>query len=285
MQNKEMSQYDLGILREIKAWKNPSDNALNKILKIINVPFEKGYDVANKVPGVEFAIQKSVGGIVILLNNAAQWSVRTSAIYRQFTKSGFEVTKGSDIHRLNLKDVDKVVGNLSTKYTTIAGTEGAATGAAGLPGIPADVVALLALNLRAIGEYATYYGYDMNVQHERLFALNVLGLASSPTDASKQIALTQLAKISKDVAQKKTWKQIQENLFAKIIKNISEKLGQRMTKAKMAQVAPIAGLAVGAGFNAYYTNKVCEAAYYLYRERFLAERYGSDIIDIKVNEE
>ena len=43
------------------------------------------------------------------------------------------------------------------------------------------------LNLRAIGEYATYYGFDIGRQEERLFALNVLGLASSPSDAAKAV--------------------------------------------------------------------------------------------------
>ena len=42
------------------------------------------------------------------------------------------------------------------------------------------------------------------------------------------------------------------------------------------------GAVVGAGFNAYYTAGVCEAAYYLYRERFLARKYGDNVIDLTV---
>lgn len=33
---------------------------------------------------------------------------------------------------------------------------------------------------------------------------------------------------------------------------------------------------VGGGLNAYYINKVCDAACFLYRERFLEENYGAD---------
>lgn len=39
---------------------------------------------------------------------------------------------------------------------------------------------------------------------------------------------------------------------------------------------------IGGGFNAYYTNKVCNASFYLYRERFLAEKYGVDEIEVTV---
>jgi hypothetical protein len=284
MVNLRPSENEISILREIKEWKQPSESSLKKITKIINLPFDKGYDLVNKVPGVEFAIEKSIGGIINLINDGAQWSVRNEAIYKDFRKEDYQVTKGEDIFYLDLNQVDKVVGLLGAKYKAIAGTEGAATGAIGLAGIPIDIVALLGLNLRAIGEYATYYGFDISTQHERLFALNILGLASSPGDASKQVALTQLVKLSQDIARKKTWKQLEEHVFANVIKKIAEKLGQRLTKAKLAQIVPMAGAVVGGGFNVYYTNKVCDAAYYLYRERFLTQKYGSDIIDVCIED-
>jgi hypothetical protein len=119
-------------------------------------------------------------------------------------------------------------------------------------------------------------------QEERLFAFHVLGLASSPTDASKAVAMAQLLRISQDVAKKVTWKELEKNTFVKIIQQISKSLGIRLTKAKLAQVIPALGAAVGGGFNAYFTMKVCDAAYYLYRERFLAQKYGVDIIDAVV---
>ena len=42
---------------------------------------------------------------------------------------------------------------------------------AGAAAIAADVTALLGLNLRAVGEYATYYGFDINKQEERLLSM------------------------------------------------------------------------------------------------------------------
>src|SRR3989442_13668690 len=77
--------------------------------------------------------------------------------------------------------------------------------------IPADVVALMSLNLRAVGEYATYCGFDVSSQEERLFALNVLAYASSPTDASKQIALAKIVRIARDVALRKAWKDLEKH--------------------------------------------------------------------------
>ncbi|MCA1035707.1 EcsC family protein [Bacillus infantis] len=272
--------YEAIAIKEIHEWKSPSEHSLNKIMKLINLPFEKGYGLVNKIPGVEVAIEKSIGGIINLINEGAQWSVRSEAIYKEFRVKSHNVYKPEDIFMLDLNEVDKVLGRLSAKYKVIAGSEGAATGAVGLPGIPVDIVALLALNLRAIGEYATYYGFDINLQHERLFALNILGLVSSPTDASKQIMMNQLAKISKEVAKKKAWKVLEDHIFVNVVKKIADRLGQNLTKAKLGQIVPAAGAVVGGGFNVYFTDKVCEAAYYLYRERFLLEKYGGDTINV-----
>lgn len=282
MQYLKPTDYELKVLNEIHEWKHPSKNVIRKISEVVNYPIDRGYELVNKIPGVEFAIEKSIGGIINLINEGAQWTVRDEAIYEVFRKKGHNINNEDDIFSLDLYDVDKVVGLLGAKYKVLAASEGAAAGVSGLLGIPVDIVALLGLNLRAIGEYATYYGFDIKVQHERLFALNILGLASNPSDASKQISMAQLIKIAQDVAKKKTWDQLNEHLYVKVIGNISNKLGQRLTKAKLAQIVPATGAIIGGGFNAYYTNKVCESAYYLYRERFLAQKYGADIIDISV---
>ena len=94
-----------------------------------------------------------------------------------------------------------------------------------IPGISPDIVALITLNLRAIGEYATYYGFDVSSQQERLFAMNVLGLASSPTDASKGLAMAQLVRIAQDVAKKRTWRQLEQHAFVQLIQQLAKALG------------------------------------------------------------
>lgn len=139
-----------------------------------------------------------------------------------------------------------------------------------MPGIPPDLVALISLNLRAIGEYATYYGFNVHSQEERLFAMNVLGFASSPTDASKDLAMAQLVRIAQDVAKKRTWKELEKHAFARVIQQIAKALGVRLTKAKLAQIIPAAGAVVGGGFNAYFTSM-------LRLRDILYEEYEKDI--------
>jgi hypothetical protein len=275
----QMSKYDENAIKEIHAWKNPELGWFGQVMKTINYPLEKAGDFVLEIPRLGEIIQTSVQGLVTVCNDMAQWSVNKDLIYKDFIDNGHEGISGAeDIKELNLEDIDAVVGMLDAKYRGMALVEGGGLGTMGAWGIPPDLVALISLNLRAIGEYATYYGFDPYNQEERLFIMNVLGLASSPTDSSKTIAMAQLVKIAEEVAKKRTWKELEKHAFVQVIQQISKAIGIRLTKAKLAQVIPVAGAIVGGGFNAYFTTKVCDAAYYLYRERFLAEQYGADII-------
>lgn len=158
-----MSEYEKRAIEEIHLWKNPKLSWFEKAMESISWPLDKAGDLAIDAPGLGWAIEKSVGGIVSVANDFAQWSVRSNAIYEEFRKRGHKgVRKSKDILTLDLEDVNKVIGWLGAKYKGIATVEGAATGAAGLPGIPPDIIALVTLNLRANGEYATYCRFDVS---------------------------------------------------------------------------------------------------------------------------
>ena len=273
------SLYEENAAREIEAWKHPDLGWFGKAMEVINWPLDKAGDAIMQTPGVGWVIEHSIGGLVNLTNDAARWSVRAESIHEEYRKAGHEAVRTtSDVHRLDLQHVDRTISWLGTKYKGIALTEGGAFGAMGLLGIPPDIVALVTLNLRAIGEYATYCGFDVALPHEGMYAMHVLGLASSPSDAAKALAMADLVKLAKDVAAKKTFADLQKSASLQLMQKVAKALGVRLTKAKIAQFIPYAGALVGGGFNIYFTAKVCDAAYFLYRERFLAAKYGPDYV-------
>lgn len=284
------SDYEKRALSQIHAWKNPKRTWFDSTSVFLNWPLEKAGDALRKVPGLSDVVQNSMKGILGVINDATQRTVRPEEILKDY--SAYLNSPCNDLNAifsLDLEHVDRVISWLDTKYEGIALVEGAAAGGiatvnpmAALAAIPTDVIALLTMNLRAIGEYATYCGFDIAHPEERLFALNILALASSPTDQSKQIALAQLVRIARDVTLKKSWEQLEKHLFVSAAKEIAQTLSIRLTKAKLGNVLPYAGAVIGGGFNAYYTDKVCKSAFYLYRERFLAEKYGPNSIEITV---
>ena len=281
--NAKPSDYEHRAHEQIQEWKNPEQGWFGQSMSQIGWPIDRLGTVlknAADAAGLVDVITKALGGIMEVLGNVAAWAVLREAVYSEFRNDGHDIREPTDLFALDLEEIDKAIRWLDAKYTSLAFAEGAAAGALGAPGLIADIPALVTLNLRAIAEYATYYGFDVGSQRERLFAMHVLGLASSPSDSAKTPVMAQLARIAADAAKKKTWKTLEEYAFVGVIQQIARALGIRLTKAKLAQSIPIMGAAVGGGFNAYFTTRVCDAAYQLYRERFLAEKYGAEVIDL-----
>lgn len=275
----KQTEYEKNVLKEVSIWKQPKEkNFLQRGMSVVTAPLNKAAELVIDSPYLGEVLTKSISGLTTICNESAQTTVRFQAIYSDISsKSELTVKELSDIEKVNLPILDKASSGLLPKYVAIAATEGGGTGALGLPGMVIDIPSLILINFRAIGEYATYYGFDIELQEEKIYILNILSLASAPTDQAKHVAMAQLAKIATQVAKKQTWKELEQLFFVNMIKKMAEALGIRLTKAKLAQTVPILGAFVGAGFNAYYTEKVCNAAYFLYRERFLARKYNLEI--------
>ena len=278
----KQTEYENKVWKEIRNRRNPKEkNFLQKGFSLVATPIHKAAEVIidNRVFGE--VITKSIAGLTTICYESAQTSVRYDAIFKELSdKSKVDIKQLKDIEKIDLSILDKSSSGLRKKYVTIAAAEGGLTGAAGLPGMVIDIPGLILINFRAICEYATYYGFDIELQDQKLMILHILSLASAPTDQAKHAAMAQLAKIASQVAKKQTWEELEKFVFVKMIKKMAEAIGIRLTKAKLAQVVPAVGSLVGAGFNAYYTEKVCDAAYFTYRETFLARKYNLEIQSI-----
>jgi hypothetical protein len=273
-----MNLYDQQAFTEVLAWKKPKENGIAKFFRPVTERVGQAADWAAETR-VGSVVAKAAAGAVASVNDASAWSVRTAAILAEYRADGhLEVSTLDDIGRLSLKDVEKTVGFLDAKYRALAFAEGALTGTAGLPGIVADIPALIALTLRAANEYATYYGFDVSLETERYLVLTVLVAATGGDAIAKQVAMNEVAKAVVMAAKKKPWDELQRIALVRLIQKLAQHLGIRLTKAKLAQVLPVVGSAVGGGFNAWYISKVCLAARMVYRERFLRQQYGEQAV-------
>lgn len=105
------SDYEVRAITEIHQWKNPEMGWFDKAMEIVNKPIEKAGDLVTSVPGVDWVIEKAIGGLVGLLNDFAHCTVRTGAIYEEYRKMGFsDIEEPKDILKLDLEHVDRVIG-------------------------------------------------------------------------------------------------------------------------------------------------------------------------------
>lgn len=273
-----LSPYERRALEEIALWRTPDATWFGRMTDHIDRTANHLTDLARKVPGVDWVIDEFVVGLLRVINEVAQETVWEDRVLARYRAVGADVRGRGDVHALDLETVDASLRGLATKYRTAAAVEGAATGYAGLAGIVPDLVALVALNLRAAGEIAVHCGIDLKDPAERLYALTILDAVSGPSDAAKEVALAPVIRVSQRLARDQALQTVEHLAITRAIRNAARALGVRLTRAKLAQVVPVTGAVIGSGYNAYYTSKVCDAAFFLYRERFLAEKYGDGAI-------
>ena len=248
--------------------------AIGTAVNTVNHKLRSLTDRALKIHSVDWTIDNVVAGLLRVLNEIVQDSVWREGIYAKYRQAGHTVHCAADALELDLETVDCLLKGLSVKYGSVTAAQGVAAGLAGAAGVVPDVVGLVALNLRAVGEYATYCGYDIRMESERLHAMQILYAALEPG-----AALTSADnEASRTVARQTTAGTLEQVAVSGSLMGMSWRLGSRLTKIKLAQIVPMAGAIVGGGFNAIYTRRVCEAAYHLHRERRLLEKYPPETI-------
>ena len=188
---------------------------------------------------------------------------------------------------------------MALSYTTAATLEGAAAGfvisggelvaagggvlgagAGAAPGIgtvlgvmAADAAAVLLAANRAVAHTAAYYGYNIDEPGERVFALGVLSLGTA-SETGKSAAYIELNKLVQMLARRATWEQLNQNAVTGVVNKVFTRLGYRLTQRKLGQAIPYSAPPIGAGMNARVLLSVVDNADYIYRERFLREKYG-----------
>lgn len=272
------SPYERRALDEIDRFKNADATWLGELAGKVSKPVDWLADKAlDNTVGEAFG--QVVQGLVGLLNDGVAWSVREEVIFEEFRSRGHAEVKGpADIRRLDLEAVDQTVGMLDAKYKALGLVEGAGVGALGAAALAVAIPALVGLAQRAVAELATYYGFDVASRSERAYVLEVLTTASAPTQASRKEALKEATNVARVLTSQQAVDKLNELLGAQAIKALAEALGVRLTKAALAQVVPVAGAILVGGYNAWYMGRVTDTAYHLYRERFLVEKYGPEVL-------
>lgn len=274
--NADDSAYIAQVRQEISEWKNPDKSFLDKTFAALSAPIDKAGDALMNAPKLGETLKQATQKAIVTLSDAANWTIDTQdavEAYRGTLEGSTSVKSLDDIADLSITDVDEQVKLFKSKYVALTSAQGVATGMAGWAGITADVMGLITANLRAIGEYATYYGFDMSQKGEQIFAMSLLAVATSASAEERKVALEDTASLVKD-PETMAFNKINEELMSRILRQTATKVATNMVKTKAAQIIPAVGAAVAGGANASYTASVCEAAYQCYRERFLDRKEG-----------
>jgi hypothetical protein len=209
-----------------------------------------------------------VSGLLGSVDRVAVASLHRRAILARYARHGHRVPELADIRRLDLRDVDEVEPRVDLRYTLASTGEGALAGAAmsggyvvaaggavagagagAAPGsgilvgtTAADAVAVLAASSRVSAEIAAYYGSDVELPHERVYAAGVLGVGLA-SQAGKVAAYQERNELVQALARNRTWEALNTNVMAAVIRAGSASRRRRSS----ARQSPSSGSSSGRG--------------------------------------
>jgi hypothetical protein len=108
-----------------------------------------------------------------------------------------------------------------------------------------------------------------------------LGFASGAEEATKVAALADMHIAARMFAKQWSYKKVAErtviggaaNVLKQAAQRMPQEIAKNISKKKLAQMLPLVGAAVGAGFNYWFISQTSRTAYMLFREMHLARKY------------
>jgi hypothetical protein len=114
--------------------------------------------------------------------------------------------------------------------------------------------------------------------------MQVIGLGLATTGPAKAVAYQQLAVLTRSLARNLVWRDLNQQAFVKVAQKFAQQFGQKLTKRKLGQFVPVAGIGIGAALNYKMVDDVAEAAYWAYRERYLIDK-GAEVGPVVIDGE
>jgi len=308
-----MSAADAAQWDEIQQWKEAQISPLRprvisqRLRAYAMAPVRKAVRLARKVPGgaaIASTMSSSALRLMEKATSVSEASVRRKRILKSYREAGYDVERLEDIRSLGLSldQIRPVRPHLKIAYSSAVAIEGALTsivatggsvaavlglGIISAPGIAIttfalalDIVTFLGAATRLVSHTAAYYGYDTVDPAENYFATMVLSQAIDPKRATgnkvveKQTTLLAVNKVVRDIAKQGPMDAVGTNAISAAVNPLVASLGSHLAGMKVAQIVPFIGILVGAFLNASLMRTIGDTADHLYRERFLAERYG-----------
>lgn len=145
-------------------------------------------------------------------------------------------------------------------YRKTASAEGAVTGAGGFLLGLAEFPILIGIKMKLLFDIAALYGYDVKEYKERLYILHIFQLAFSSQQGRNQV-FKRMADWDSYI------KSLPEDVEQFDWRTFQQEYRDYIDLAKMAQLIPVIGAAVGAIVNYKLINKLGETAINCYRMR------------------
>ena len=267
----KLSSYEKAAQRELDKWQRDDGSIVSVMINWAMQPVDWAMDKIVTPDGEEQA-DSLVSQFLSLLNNASEWTHDPNDLVKKAQEIGIEVESLTDLRDHSLEELDALSKSLFSQNAILAAVEGGGTGLGGIALIAADIPLLFTINLRLIQQIGAAYGFDLSGEEFQPLVLSIFNVAASRGRTAKADALREISVAGAALANELEYKGKVRSSFSEQSRHLPREIIKNILGRKLAQVIPIAGAAVGAGVNYWFTMETAEASYMLFRALYIERK-------------
>ena len=266
-----LTPYEKDAYRDIERWQHGETNFITRAFNWAMQPMDW---VVDRVVPTEIVDQVSnaIEEFLALLNNASEWTYDANDILKLARDKGLDIDSIEDMRNEPLDKLDEIAKSMFSQNTLLAAIEGGGTGLGGAFLIAADIPLLFTINLRLIQQIGASYGFLLKGPDFRPLILSIFNAAASSDQRAKNEAMREVSVAAAAFANDLAYRGRTTGTFQNQNRHVPRELAKNIVGRKIAQAVPIAGAAVGAGINYWFTQETANTTFMLFRALYLERK-------------
>lgn len=267
-----LTEYEKQAQREVERWQHGETSFLQQAIDFAMKPVDWAFEQVvppELVDRLSDAIADGLG----VLNDASAWTYEEDDVLEKAAEHGIEVEAVDDLRDHPLEDLDALAREFVGQNSVLAAIEGGGTSLGGPLFVAADVPLLFTINFRLIQQIGGAYGFPLREPEFKPLVIAIYNVAASGSQASKHAAVRELSVAAAAFAHDTGYKgRRTTGTFREQNRHVPRELAKNLAARKLGQLIPVAGAAVGAGVNYWFTDQTAKTAAMLFRALYLERK-------------
>lgn len=260
-----LTEYETRARREIEAWQRERPPLPYQLFTWAVAPLDWLVDGVLPAEAVDRASQ-AISGALELLSDASSFARAQGDVVGKAKAMGLDVETVEDLAALPLEELDPLARTWIGGNALLAALEGGGTGLGGPAFVLADIPLLFTINFRLIQQVGASYGLPIADDDLYPLVLAIFNVAASDSAQAKSDALREASVAGAALAGGGAYRgRSLSGTLREQNRQLPREIAKQILSHKLGQMIPVAGAAVAAGVNYWFTNQASRAAYMVFR--------------------
>ena len=267
-----LTEYEKQAQREIDRWQHGEASFLQQAIDFAMKPVDWAFDQVVPVDLIDRLSDAIVDGLGVL-NDASEWTYEEDDVLDKARARGLDVDTVDDLRDKPLEDLDPLAREFVNQNAILAAIEGGGTSLGGPLFIAADIPLLFTINFRVIQQIGGAYGFPLRKPEFKPLVIAIYNVAASGSQQSKSDAVRELSVAAAAFAHDTEYRGRRgSGTFRDQNRHVPRELAKNLAARKLGQLIPVAGAAIGAGVNYWFTDQTAKTSAMLFRALYLERK-------------